>query len=224
MMRLAIVAAVLTAVGLGIGAAPTSAAGPSAFVAGEEVEALSAKGWQTATIVEVVGGEALVHYQASGLPDERLDLALIRTPKAAAGVKPGAEIRQGSPATSSGAVKSGNPAKGGGVTANGSKTVAPGLYVCGSDNGGFTVTTRNDRTNPISVSTRLTVEINDGATYTAFGDHPQPYSYEPATRTITWQGGLLAGMGGAAAYQAVAGSPPSIVLQFSDAKLTCTRE
>lgn len=56
--------------------APAEPAAPLAI--GERVEALSADGWQDATITAIDGVDATVDYERADLADERLDLRLLR--------------------------------------------------------------------------------------------------------------------------------------------------
>lgn len=207
----------------------TGSAGGAAFAVNEKVEALSTSGWQPATIVELGAGEALVHYDAPGVADERLDLQLIRKPKGKpeSGVvvaKPGGDIDPGTgqPPDGGDGVAKGKPGAKGSQPAT---EVAAGDYACSLDLAGFTFSGQNEKDSGISIENRITITINDDNTYNAFNYDSQPYSFDAVAGTIVWDGGVLQDMGGPGQYQpGEGGSKPSIVVDFNGQKLTCTLE
>lgn len=93
-------------IALGTPAAPASETGPdpadpaneAPLRVGERVEALSAEGWEPATLVSIDGDQARVDYARPDLPDEALDLRLLRRPSADAPPGLGATPGPGTPA------------------------------------------------------------------------------------------------------------------------------
>lgn len=61
---------------------PADPANAAPIRSGDVVEALSAEGWQYATVLHVEDSEALLDYSRGDLPEERLDLRLLRQPEA----------------------------------------------------------------------------------------------------------------------------------------------
>jgi hypothetical protein len=186
---------------------------------GSRVEALSAEGWQRATIKEISGDQALIAYETAALGEERVDVRLIRKPESelVAKAAPAAPApRAPQTFTNPTATPTTPPAPPLGPRPTTASKIPTGDYTCDLEGGATKDVFTDEKGAQIAVT--LTIEIVSDRVYRAFNGEDDNYSYDPASGRITWENGML-GEEQPGQYRA---DSKSIVTSVGGIAMTCT--
>ena len=192
---------------------------------GAHVEALSAEGWQGATIKQVSGSQALIAYERSSLGEEHVDVRLLRKPEAELVTNaPPAPPLDRAPAAVTTPTAPTPPVTPpapplGPRSATAAAAIPPGTYTCDVDTRGIVTKGAPADGEGAQIALTLTLEIVSDRVYRAYGEDNDNYRYDPASGRIIWESGLLASEEKPAEYRA---DSKTIVTSMGGQALTCT--